>query len=87
MPPDSAQVAAAWQHLPKAVRAGVVVARLGEPDRRPIHLCPECLKKLRWNIGSDVVARYQGLKKFYEAHEMKDEAAWVEKRIQECRGK
>jgi archaemetzincin len=60
---------------------------LEESDRRPIHLCPECLKKVRWNIGFDVVGRYQGLKKFYEAHEMKDEAAWVEQRIQECRGK
>ena len=60
---------------------------LGESDRRPIHLCPECLKKARWNIGFDVVVRYQGLKKFYEAHEMKDEAAWVEKRIQACQSK
>ena len=25
MPPDLAQVAAAWQHLPEAVKAGIVV--------------------------------------------------------------
>jgi len=58
---------------------------LAESDRRPIHLCPECLKKFRWNIGFDVVARYEGLRKFYAAHGMAAEAAWVEKRLAECR--
>jgi archaemetzincin len=58
---------------------------LDESDRRPIHLCPPCLKAFRWNSGFDVVARYEGLRKFYAAHDMAAEAAWVEKRIQECR--
>jgi len=58
---------------------------LSESDRRPIHLCPECLKKFRWNIGFDVVSRYEGLKAFYASHGMAAEAAWVEKRLAECR--
>ncbi|MCX5683789.1 MAG: archaemetzincin, partial [Planctomycetota bacterium] len=58
---------------------------LDESDRRPIHLCPECLKKFRWTIGFDMVARYEALKKFYASHAMAAEAAWVEKRLAECR--
>jgi archaemetzincin len=59
---------------------------LRESDTRPIHLCPECLKKFRWNIGFDVMARYETLKAFYETHDMKAEAEWIEKRLRECRG-
>jgi len=59
---------------------------LRESDARPIHLCPECLRKFRWNIGFDVVARYEALQAFYESHEMKVEAEWVAKRLRECRG-
>ena len=59
---------------------------LPEADRQPLHLCPECLKKFRWNIGFDIVARYEGLRKFYEAHGMTAQAEWAAKRIRECRG-
>jgi len=50
-----------------------------------IHLCPECLKKLRWNVGFDLVKRYEALRQFYARMGMKDEAAWIVKRLQECR--
>ncbi len=50
-----------------------------------IHLCPECLKKLRWNVGFDLVQRYEALRQLYARMGMKDEAAWITKRIQECR--
>ena len=60
---------------------------LAESDRSPLCLCPECLKKFRWNIGFDVVERYQALDKFYRAHDMADEAEWVEKRLKECGAK
>jgi len=50
-----------------------------------IHLCPEDLKKLRWNVGFDLVDRYEALWRLYARLGMKDEAAWVVKRIQECR--
>jgi archaemetzincin len=59
---------------------------LAESDRRPIHLCPDCLKKFRWNIGFGVIERYEALKKFYAAHDMKAEAEWVDSRIKECKG-
>ena len=59
---------------------------LAESDTRPIHLCPVCLRKLRWNIGFDMIARYEGLLKYYEANGMTAEAAWVAKRIRQCRG-
>ena len=59
---------------------------LAESDTRPIHLCPVCLQKFRWDIGFDMVARYEALRKFYKAHAMKAEAAWVAKRIGQCRG-
>jgi archaemetzincin len=59
---------------------------LQESDSRPIHLCPECLRMLRWDIGFDLVERYEGLRKYYEGHGMKDEAAWVARRLRQCRG-
>ena len=59
---------------------------LAETDARPIHLCPECLKKFRWNIGFDPVARYEALKTFYERHGLIEEAAWVQKRLDETGG-
>jgi archaemetzincin len=57
---------------------------LPESDRTPLHLCPDCLKKFRWNIGFDVVDRYEALKKFYAAHDLAAEAEWVDKRLKEC---
>ena len=58
---------------------------LTESDARPIHLCPVCLKKLRWNLGFDVVERYEALRAFYTKHGMTDQAAWVAKRLAQCR--
>ncbi len=59
---------------------------LAESDGRPIHLCPVCLKKLRWNLGFDVVKRYEALRAFYTEHGLADQADWVAKRIKRCRG-
>jgi archaemetzincin len=59
---------------------------MDESDRAPMHLCPDCLKKFRWNIGFDVVDRYAALAKFYRAHDMAAEADWVDKRLKECGG-
>jgi archaemetzincin len=36
---------------------------LSESDRRPLHLCPVCLRKLQWSIGFDVLERYRALEK------------------------
>jgi archaemetzincin len=54
---------------------------LEESDRRPLRLCPICLKKLQWNRGFDIVRRYEELKAFYEEHDLKEEAAWINKKL------
>lgn len=54
---------------------------LEESDRQPLHLCPVCLKKLAWNRGFDVAARYRRLAKFYRAHGFEPEAAWAAARV------
>ena len=56
---------------------------LPESDRRHIHLCPVCLKKLRWNRGFDVKKRYRDLLAFYKKHGLKPEAEWMAKRLKE----
>lgn len=55
---------------------------LGESDRQPLHLCPVCLRKLRWNRGFDVLARYRKLLAFYREHRLEPEAAWTADRIE-----
>jgi archaemetzincin len=54
---------------------------LGESDSRPLRLCPICLKKLEWNRGFDTTRRYEKLKAFYEQYHLKEEAAWIAKRL------
>ena len=36
---------------------------LAESDRRPLHLCPVCLRKLQWNIGFDLLESYSALER------------------------
>src|SRR5437764_3085346 len=47
---------------------------LTESDRRPLHLCPVCLRKLQWSIGFDVLKRYSSLEGIYRANGFTDEA-------------
>jgi archaemetzincin len=54
---------------------------LEESDCRPLRLCPICLKKLQWNRGLDTIRRYEKLKTFYEEHRLKEEAAWINRRL------
>jgi archaemetzincin len=54
---------------------------LTESDRRPLHLCPVCLRKLQWNIGFDVVGRYTALERVNRAAGFIDEADWLTRRI------
>jgi archaemetzincin len=54
---------------------------LAESDRRPLHLCPVCLRKLQWNIGFDVLERYRALERVTRAHGFDDEADWLNHRI------
>jgi hypothetical protein len=58
---------------------------LAESDRRPLHLCPVCLRKLQWNIGFDVLKRYTELERANRAAGFLDEADWLSRRIQALR--
>ncbi len=50
---------------------------LQESDRRPLHLCPVCLRKLQFSVGFDVVNRYRDLARFDEQAGFADEARWL----------
>jgi archaemetzincin len=54
---------------------------LDESDRRPMHLCPVCLRKLQFSVGFDVVQRYEKLAGFYEAADFANEAQWTRNRL------
>jgi archaemetzincin len=55
---------------------------LAESDRRPLQLCPVCLRKLRQAVGFDVAARYRALSRFYREYGFVDEAAQAEARLE-----
>jgi archaemetzincin len=59
---------------------------LAESDRRPLHLCPVCLRKLQWSIGFDVLERYRALERVIRADGFVDEADWLTDRIRILRG-
>lgn len=54
---------------------------LEESDRRPLYLCPVCLRKLYHSIGFDIRGRYLDLLRFYEKESFLKEASWIEKRL------
>jgi archaemetzincin len=54
---------------------------LAESDRRPLHLCPVCLRKLQWSIGFDVLERYTAMERVARADRFADEADWLSRRI------
>ena len=56
---------------------------LRELDSQPLHLCPDCLRKLAWNRGFDVEARYRKLGAFYNRHGLEREAKWMARRLTE----
>jgi archaemetzincin len=58
---------------------------LAESDRRPLHLCPVCLRKLQWSVRFDVLARYTALEQVDRTAGFNDEAEWLKARIQKIR--
>ena len=58
---------------------------LAESDRRPLHLCPVCLRKLQWSVGFDLPKRYAELEKTDRAFGFGDEADWLKQRIKALR--
>jgi len=59
---------------------------LAESDRRPLHLCPVCLRKLQSSIGFDVLERYTALQQISRTVGFIDEADWFSRRIKTARG-
>jgi archaemetzincin len=60
---------------------------LDEMDGQPVHLCPVCLAKLRWNLRFDVVARYKRLAALYRELGLKPEARFAAARARELEAK
>jgi archaemetzincin len=58
---------------------------LAESDRRPLHLCPVCLRKLQSSVEFDVLKRYTALEKIDRACGFSDEADWLAARIKPLR--
>jgi archaemetzincin len=56
-----------------------------ETDGQPLHLCPTCLRKLAWNRGFDVAARYRKLADFLDVNGFAPEAAWNRERAAHVR--
>jgi archaemetzincin len=59
------------------------VNSLPEMDRSPLHLCPVCLAKLKWNLKLAPVKRYRELGAFYRKVGLAPEARFVEARAAE----
>jgi archaemetzincin len=55
---------------------------LVEADRRPLHLCPVCLRKLQSSIGFDVLQRYSALEGICRVNGFTDEADWLTRRLE-----
>ncbi|MDP2653439.1 MAG: archaemetzincin [Candidatus Omnitrophota bacterium] len=57
-----------------------------ESDRRPLWLCPVCLKKLAWSIGFDPAKRYQQLAEISGEFGLEEERAFFLKSLEALRG-
>jgi archaemetzincin len=53
-----------------------------ESDRKPLHLCPVCLRKLCWNLRVDPVAYLQRHEKFCRQHGFESEAEHYRKSME-----
>lgn len=58
---------------------------LDESDRRPIHLCPVCLRKLDWSSNFDLAKRYFELDHAYRMLGFRDSAEFVRGRVRRMR--
>jgi archaemetzincin len=59
---------------------------LAESDRRPLHLCPVCLRKLQWSIGFDVLERYSAMERVARADGFANEVDWLSRRMAKLSG-
>lgn len=54
---------------------------LAEGDRKPLHVCPPCLRKICWNLQVEPVPYLKRLQAFYKKYEFADEAEWCGKAV------
>lgn len=52
-----------------------------EKDRRPMHLCPVCLRKLCWNLRAEPVPYLRKLEAFCRKNGLGPEHQWYEKAV------
>ena len=52
-----------------------------EKDRRPMHLCPVCLRKLCWNLRVEPVPYTARLKVFCQQNALSPESRWYERAL------
>jgi archaemetzincin len=52
------------------------VNSLEEADRRPLHLCPVCLRKVLWNLQAEPEAYLAALEEFCREQKLEEEAKW-----------
>lgn len=52
-----------------------------ENDKKPLRLCPVCLRKLHSSCGFKIIHRYAKLAEFCHLAGMKSESEWFEKRL------
>jgi archaemetzincin len=58
---------------------------LAESDRRPVFLCPDCLRKLQWNLKFDVIGRYEKMEQFWRASGLTRQADWCKRRVEKLK--
>lgn len=58
---------------------------LGETDRRPLDVCPECMAKICWAMNYDPAERYEKLAKFWREQNLPEEAQTFTKRAEAVR--
>ncbi len=54
---------------------------LAESDARPMFLCPDCLRKLHWNLRFEIPERYEKMLQFWQENDFPEESAWLERRL------
>ena len=52
-----------------------------EKDRRPMHLCPVCLRKLCWNLRVEPAPYLTKLMEFCQQNGLDLESGWYERAI------
>lgn len=57
-----------------------------EGDRKPLHFCPICLRKLCWNLQVEPIPYLQGLETFYRDHGLQEEALWYANAVKSLEG-